>query len=77
MKLLYQKEDSKIQDIITCIKDGERVSTPIGKGFGKRKGLANDHYYVQNPEELKKLFVSFLMLLKLTQNFYKNLNLIL
>jgi DNA polymerase-3 subunit alpha len=39
MKLLYPKEDAKIQDIITCIKDGERVSTPIGKGFGKRKGL--------------------------------------
>ena len=24
MKLLHQKEDAKIQDIITCIKDGEK-----------------------------------------------------
>ena len=38
MKLFTpKKEDAKIQDIITCIKDGERVSTPIGKGFGNEK----------------------------------------
>ena len=54
-----KKEDAKIQDIIACIKDGERVSTPIGKGFGKRKGLANDHYFVQNAEELKQTFRQF------------------
>jgi DNA polymerase-3 subunit alpha len=72
-----KKEDAKIQDIITCIKDGERVSTPIGKGFGKRKGLANDHYYVQNPEELKQTFRQFPDAFEAYQNFYKNLNLIL
>lgn len=51
-----RKEDAKIQDILICIKDGERFVTPKGKGYGKRKGLLNDKYHIQSPAELKKTF---------------------
>ena len=27
----------KSEDIVACIKDGEKLSTPVGKGFGKEK----------------------------------------
>ena len=34
-----EKSDANIQDIVSCIKDGEKLTTPIGKGFGRRRGL--------------------------------------
>ena len=37
----------KFQDIINCIKDGEKVSTPIVKDLGKEKDSANDHNFVK------------------------------
>ena len=53
------KSDANIQDILGCIKDGEKLSTPIGKGFGKRKGLTTDEYYIKNSEELKSAFLAY------------------
>jgi len=50
------KADAKIQDIVSCIKDGEKLSTPVGKGYGKRKGLPSQEYYLKNEEELKQAF---------------------
>ena len=53
------KDDANIQDIISCIKDGEKLITPIGKGFGKRKGLSVDEYYIKNSHELKEAFLAY------------------
>lgn len=54
-----EKSDANIQDIVSCIKDGEKLSTPVGKGFGKRRGLGSDAFYLQNPEELKQSFIQY------------------
>ncbi|RKS97666.1 DNA polymerase III subunit alpha [Chryseobacterium defluvii] len=53
------KDDSNIQDIVSCIKDGEKLSTPVGKGFGKRRGLATGEYYIKNSEEIKEAFLAY------------------
>ena len=51
-----EKSDADIQDIVSCIKDGEKLSTPIGRGFGKRRGLASQEFYIKNTEEIKQAF---------------------
>lgn len=50
------KEDAHAHDILLCVKDGEKQSTPKGRGRGYRYGLPNDHYYFKSPLEMKKLF---------------------
>ncbi|MEC5394350.1 DNA polymerase III subunit alpha [Bergeyella sp. RCAD1439] len=51
-----EKSDANIQDILYCIKDGEKLSTPVGKGFGKRRGLPTKEYYIKDEAELKHCF---------------------
>ena len=51
-----EKSDAHIQDILFCIKDGEKLTTPVGKGFGKRKGLPTGEYYIKDEAELKQAF---------------------
>lgn len=51
-----KSEDAEVQDILVCIKDGEKITTEIGRGFGKRRGLQSKKYYMQNPEQLKQTF---------------------
>ena len=51
-----EKSDVDIQDIVSCIKDGEKLSTPIGRGFGKRRGLTSQEFYIKNTEEIKQAF---------------------
>ncbi len=50
------KEDAAAHDILLCVKDGEKQSTPIGKGRGYRYGLPNQEYYFKSGEEMKQLF---------------------
>ena len=54
-----EKSDANIQDILFCIKDGEKLSSPVGKGFGKRRGLPSQEFYIKNREELKRTFRNF------------------
>lgn len=54
-----EKSDAHIQDILFCIKDGEKLSSPVGKGFGKRRGLPSQEFYIKNTEELKQSFRQF------------------
>ncbi|WP_447950876.1 DNA polymerase III subunit alpha [Chryseobacterium koreense] len=54
-----EKEDAHIQDILCCIKDGEKLSSPIGKGFGKRRGLPTTEFYMKDEAELKQTFRAF------------------
>ena len=50
------KKDAETHDILLCIKDGEMVETPKGRGRGFRYGLDNEEYYFKSPKEMKALF---------------------
>ena len=50
------KEDANAHDILLCVRDGEKQSTPIGRGRGYRFGLNNQEYYFKSAEDMKKLF---------------------
>ncbi|WP_284652737.1 DNA polymerase III subunit alpha [Flavobacterium terrisoli] len=50
------KEDANAHDILLCVRDGEKQSTPIGRGRGYRYGLNNKEYYFKSGEAMKKLF---------------------
>ena len=39
-----------------CVKDGEKLSTPKGRGRGFRYGLPNNEYYFKSPDEMKEIF---------------------
>ena len=51
------KSDAEAHDILLCVKDGEKVATPKGRGRGYRYGLPNDQYYFKTAQEMKALFV--------------------
>jgi len=50
------KTDAEAHDILLCVKDGEKQSTPIGRGRGYRYGLPNEEYYFKSSDEMKELF---------------------
>ncbi len=50
------KKDANAHDILLCVRDGEKQSTPIGRGRGYRYGLPNQEYYFKSSEEMKKIF---------------------
>ncbi|WP_185861909.1 DNA polymerase III subunit alpha [Blattabacterium cuenoti] len=50
------KKESNAHDILLCVKNGEKQSTPIGKGKGNRFGLPNNEFYFKSTEEMKKIF---------------------
>jgi DNA polymerase-3 subunit alpha len=50
------KVDAHAHDILLCVKEGEKLSTPIGRGRGFRFGMPNQEYYFKSGEEMKKLF---------------------
>ncbi len=54
-----ERDDANIQDILYCIKDGEKLSSPVGRGFGKRRGLPSREFYIKDPNELKQAFIQF------------------
>jgi len=51
-----KKEDSLAHDILLCVKDGEKIATPKGRGRGFRYGLPNDEYYFKGQDDMKALF---------------------
>ena len=54
-----EKQDANAHDILLCVKDGEKQSTPIGRGRGFRYGLPNHEYYYKTADEMKLLFKSY------------------
>ncbi|TXC77146.1 DNA polymerase III subunit alpha [Luteibaculum oceani] len=52
-----EKKNAEAHEILLCVKDGERMSTPVGKGRGFRFGLPNQEYYFKSPEEMKSIFI--------------------
>ena len=50
------QEDADAQDVLLCIRDNEKKSTPIGRGRGFRYGLPNNEFYFKSQEQMKELF---------------------
>lgn len=50
------KENANVHDILLCVRDGEKQTTPIGRGRGYRYGLPNQEYYFKSGDEMKQLF---------------------
>ena len=50
------KDEAEAQDILLCVKDGEKIATPKGKGRGFRYGLPNNEFYFKTQEQMKELF---------------------
>ncbi|MCS6974300.1 MAG: DNA polymerase III subunit alpha [Cyclobacteriaceae bacterium] len=50
------RAEAKAQDILVCIGENEKITTPKGHGRGHRYGLPNDMYYFKSQEEMKDLF---------------------
>ncbi len=50
------KKDAHAHDILLCVKDAEKLATPIGRGRGFRYGMPNHEYYFKSAEEMKTLF---------------------
>lgn len=50
------KSEARAQDILVCIGENEKITTPKGQGRGHRYGLPNDSYYFKSQEEMKILF---------------------
>lgn len=48
--------DALSHDVLLCVRDNEKVSTPIGRGRGYRYGLPNQEYYFKSAEQMKALF---------------------
>ncbi len=56
-ELFYLEEkDSKAHDVLICIKENEKQSTPIGRGRGFRPGLKNSKYYFKSQQEMKEAY---------------------
>lgn len=53
------KKEANAHDILLCIKNREKQSTPIGKEKGSRFGFENQEYYFKNIKEMKKIFQKF------------------
>ena len=51
-----EKGDSHAHDILLCVKDGEKLATPKGRGRGFRFGLPNSEYYFKPADAMKELF---------------------
>ena len=39
------QSESTAHDALLCVKNGELLNTPKGKGYGKRFGFENDNFY--------------------------------
>jgi len=50
------QEEANAQDILLCVKEGEKQKTPKGKGRGYRYGLSNQEYYFKSSDQMKVLF---------------------
>ncbi|UMB52463.1 DNA polymerase III subunit alpha [Lutibacter sp. A64] len=51
-----RKDEAEAHDVLLCVKDGEKMATPKGRGRGFRYGLPNNQYYFKSQDEMKSLF---------------------
>ncbi|MFY0687611.1 MAG: DNA polymerase III subunit alpha [Cyclobacteriaceae bacterium] len=50
------KAEAPAHDVLICIKENEKQSTPIGRGRGFRPGLPNHNFYFKDQDEMKSAF---------------------
>ena len=50
------KDNANAHDILLCVRDGEKQTTPIGRGRGYRFGMPNQEYYFKSGDEMKIIF---------------------
>src|SRR5690606_6142257 len=50
------KDNAQPHHLLLCVKDGEKLSTPKGRGRGFRFGLPNQEYYFKSVGEMKQVF---------------------
>ncbi|WP_185855824.1 DNA polymerase III subunit alpha [Blattabacterium cuenoti] len=50
------KKEAHAHDILLCVKNGEKQSTPIGTGRGYRFGFPNQEFYFKSQEDMKEIF---------------------
>lgn len=51
------EQDANTHDVLLCVRDGQLVETPKGRGRGSRFGLENEQYYFKSADEMKELFL--------------------
>ena len=51
-----EQSDSIALDALLCIREGEKVGTPIGRGRGFRYGFTNDEFYFKSSLQMKAIF---------------------
>ena len=61
------KEEYDAHDVLLCIKENERKSTPIGRGKGFRYGFPNSEFYFKSADEMRTLFADLPEALSTTQ----------
>ena len=50
------RSEAEAHDILLCVKDSEKKSTPVGRGRGFRYGMPNDRFHMASQAEMRKLF---------------------
>lgn len=50
------KEDAIAHENLLCVKNGDTMSMPKGRGRGHRFALPNDEFYFKSEDEMKRLF---------------------
>ena len=50
------QSEADSHDVLLCVRDAEKVTTPKGRGRGFRYGLQNQEYYFKTQAEMKHLF---------------------
>ena len=50
-----KKEEANAHDILLCVKEGEKQSTPIGRGQVIAR-TSNQEYYFKSPQQMSELF---------------------
>jgi DNA polymerase III subunit alpha len=50
------KKDADAHDILLCVRNGEKLSTPIGKGKGFRFGFSNKEFYFKTSKQIENIF---------------------
>ncbi|MGY6563077.1 MAG: DNA polymerase III subunit alpha [Luteibaculaceae bacterium] len=64
------QENAEAHDILLCVKDGERKSTPIGRGKDFRFGFPNNEFYFKSKTDMVKLFKEYPEAISTIQEIY-------
>jgi DNA polymerase-3 subunit alpha len=50
------RSEAEAHDILLCVKDSEKKSTPVGRGRGFRYGMPNDRFHMASQAEMRRSF---------------------